>query len=168
MFGSMFHDHPSQFDAVLQHLFFHVQITAAESLSRDQIVFSSQQHSVNNNNPTVKERLDIKLINVPPTKEIVSESIRDLSAKHLNKLIIIFGTVVRTGNVNSRELKKKFACKACEKEYICESDLAEYNKFIMPLACEGMVEKKANPFFDVAKKIYNKNKGGNNQNNGGA
>ncbi len=96
---------------------------------------------------------------MPPTKEIVAESIRDLGAKHLNKLIMIFGTVVRTGNVNSRELKKKFVCKACEKEYICESDLAEYNKFITPLACEGMVEKKQNPFFDIAKKMMNKGKG---------
>ena len=50
-------------------------------------------------------------------------------------------------------------CKACEKEYICESDLAEYNKFITPLACEGMVEKKQNPFFDIAKKMMNKGKG---------
>ena len=57
--------------------------------------------------------LDIKLINVPPTKEIVAESIRDLSAMHLNKLIMICGTVVRTGNVNSRELTKKFTCKSC-------------------------------------------------------
>jgi len=107
----------------------------------------------------VKERLDIKLINVPPTKEIVAESIRDLNAGHLNKLIIIFGTVVRTGNVNSRELKKKFACKACGKETICESDIAEYNRFQIPVACDGQVEKKQNPFFQVAQKMMQKGRG---------
>lgn len=101
----------------------------------------------------MKERLDIKLINVPPTKEIVAESIRDLSSQHLNKLIIIFGTVVRTGNVNSRELKKKFACKTCGKQVICESDIAEYNRFKLPLACDGEVEKKQNPFFQAAQKM---------------
>lgn len=84
---------------------------------------------------------------MPPTKEIVAESIRDLGAQHLGKLIIIFGTVVRTGNINSRELKKRFACKSCGKEYICESDLAEYNRFVTPVACDNMVEKKQNPFF---------------------
>ena len=87
------------------------------------------------------------MINVPPTKEIVAESIRELSAKHLNKLIIICGTVVRTGNVNSRELTKKFCCKSCGKEYICESDITEYNRFVTPVACDNMIEKKQNPFF---------------------
>ena len=121
---------------MLKHLFAQVQGNIAESLLNEPLSYS------NNSNPIVKERLDVKLINVPPTKEIVAESIRDLNAKHLGKLIIIFGTVVRTGNVSSRELKKKFVCKSCQKEYICESDLAEYNRFITPVACEGMVEKK--------------------------
>ena len=138
---------------MLKHLFDQVQGNIAESLLNEPLSYS------NNSNPTVKERLDVKLINVPPTKEIVAESIRDLNAKHLGKLIIIFGTVVRTGNVSSRELKKKFACKSCQKEYICESDLAEYNRFITPVACEGMVEKKANPFFQVAQKIMQKGRG---------
>lgn len=56
----------------------------------------------------VKERLDVKLINVPPTSEIVCETIREIDATHLNKFIIIYGTVVRTGNVGARELFKKF------------------------------------------------------------
>lgn len=45
---------------------------------------------------------------IPPTKEIVAESIRQVSAEHLNKYLIVFGTVVRTGNVHSRELYKDF------------------------------------------------------------
>jgi DNA replicative helicase MCM subunit Mcm2 (Cdc46/Mcm family) len=59
----------------------------------------------------VKENLDVKLHNVPPSKEILAESIRDVSTEHLNKCIIIFGTVVRTGKVHSRELRKDFKCK---------------------------------------------------------
>ena len=114
-----------------------------------------------NTSPTVKERLDVKLINVPPTKEIVAESIRDLGPKHLNKLIIIFGTAVRTGKVNNRELKKKFACKNCGKEYICESDLTESNRFVTPITCDGQVEKKENPFFAAAANMMkNRGRGG--------
>ena len=61
---------------------------------------------------SVKTKLDVKLINVPPIPgEIVAESIRDLSNKMLGKQIILFGTVLRTGNVNSRELYKNYACK---------------------------------------------------------
>lgn len=118
----------------------------------------------------LKERIDIKLINVPPTKEIVAESIRELSARHLNKLIIISGTCVRTGNINSRELKKKFACKSCGCEYICESDITEYNKFITPVSCDGLVEKKVNPFFQIAQKMMKKgknNRQGSNDREGG-
>ena len=65
---------------------------------------------------------------------------------------------MRTGNINSRELKKKFACKSCGKEYICESDIAEYNRFVMPVTCDGLVEKKQNPFFQIAQSVINKKK----------
>ena len=47
------------------------------------------------------KKLCVKLINVPPTKEIVAESIRTVNSEHLNKFIILFGTVVRTGHVHS-------------------------------------------------------------------
>lgn len=57
---------------------------------------------------SLKKYLDVKLSSVPPTKEIVAESIRQVGAEHLNKYIIVFGTVVRTGHVHSRELYKKF------------------------------------------------------------
>ena len=66
---------------------------------------------------SVKKNLDAKLINVPPTQEIVADSIRSVNSEHLNKFIILFGTVVRTGNVHSRELVKDFKCKQCEKEF---------------------------------------------------
>ena len=86
---------------------------------------------------SVKEKLDVKLINVPPSKEIVCETIREVTARHLNKYIIIYGTVVRTGNVNSRELTKKFCCKLCGREYICESEIADYSSFRLPVRCES-------------------------------
>ena len=104
-------------------------------------------------------RLDIKLINVPPTNEVLAESIRDLNSRHLNKLIIIFGTVVRTGNVNSRELQKYFKCRQCGEEYVCESDITEYNNFNLPKTCTGRVQKKENPFFKIAQNMMNKQNG---------
>lgn len=91
--------------------------------------------------------LDVKLKSVPPTHEILTESIRDITTSHQNKFVIIFGTVVRTGNVHSRELRKLFKCKQCEKEVECYSDITEYNKFIMPVMCDGKVDTKKNPFF---------------------
>ena len=45
------------------------------------------------------KKIHVKLTNVPPTKEIVAESIRSVGAQHINKFIILFGTVVRTGHV---------------------------------------------------------------------
>lgn len=88
-----------------------------------------------------------------------------MTARHLNKYIIIYGTVVRTGNVNSRELTKKFKCKLCEREYICESEIADYSSFRLPVRCEAKVEveKKPNPFFNIAKKFPGK--GGKNASN---
>jgi DNA replicative helicase MCM subunit Mcm2 (Cdc46/Mcm family) len=85
------------------------------------------------------KKLTVKLINVPPTKEIVAESIRSVGAEHLNKFIILFGTVVRTGHIHSRELFKEFACKQCGKTVVCESDLSEFNRFVMPPRCTGKV-----------------------------
>lgn len=96
------------------------------------------------------KKLQVKLTNVPPTKEIVTESIRTVNAEHLNKFIILFGTVVRTGHVHSRELFKEFACKQCQKTFVCESDISEFNRFQLPPRCTGKVETKVNPFFKIA------------------
>ena len=95
-FGGMFHDVPLELDTVLRYLFIQCQDIAAANLSMNQRCSQGEIQT--------KTRLDIKFINVPPTSEVLAESIRCLSSRHLNKLIIIFGTVVRTGNVNSREL----------------------------------------------------------------
>lgn len=105
----------------------------------------------------------MKLINVPPIKEIVADTIRQVNSSHLNKFIILFGTVVRTGHVHSRELYKEFKCKTCEKTVICESDITEFNNFKTPPKCSGKVETKVNPFFKIAKSLMMKMKikGGN-------
>ena len=100
----------------------------------------------------------MKLINVPPTKEVVAESIRQVGSEHLNKFIILFGTVVRTGHIHSRELFKEFMCKSCEKKVVCESDVTEYNRFNLPAKCNGKVETKVNPFFKIAKSLMEKMK----------
>lgn len=104
------------------------------------------------------KKIVVKLTNVPPTKEIVAESIRSVTSEHQNKFIILFGTVVRTGHVHSRELYKEFQCKACEKTVVCESDISECNRFIMPPKCTGKVETKVNPFFKIAKTLMEKMK----------
>lgn len=91
-FGGMFHDVPLELDTVLRYLFIQCQDMAAINLSKEKR---------SPGDIWTKTRLDIKFINVPPTNEVLAESIRCLSSRHLNKLIIIFGTVVRTGNVNS-------------------------------------------------------------------
>ncbi len=105
------------------------------------------------------KKLVVKLVNVPPTKEIVAESIRSVNSEHLNKFIILFGTVVRTGHVHSRELFKEFECRSCGKRFVCESDISEYNRFNFPPKCTGKVETKVNPFFKIAKTFMNKIKG---------
>ena len=101
---------------------------------------------------------------MPPTKEIVAESIRSVGSEHLNKFIILFGTVVRTGHVHSRELFKEFSCKACGKTVVAESDISEFNRFSLPPKCTGKVETKVNPFFKIAKTLMLKMK---NKTNGG-
>ena len=85
---------------------------------------------------SIKKNIDVKLTNVPPLKEVICESIRNLGQYHLNKRTIIFGTVVRTSNINSRELKKDFECKLCSKKFVCESDVTEYNNFATPYRCD--------------------------------
>ena len=73
----------------------------------------------------LKTHLDICFVQVPPLRELVCESIRNLGQQHLNKTSIIFGTVVRTSNVNSRELSKEFECKQCGSRVRCYSEISE-------------------------------------------
>ncbi len=108
---------------------------------------------------SVKSRVDIRFVNVPPIQgNIVVKNLRDIRQSQVGKLIITFGTVMRTSNVVSRELRKKFECKQCGFQVVCESDITEFNQFKMPQRCGGKVEKKDNPFFKIAHKLMNKNK----------
>ena len=99
----------------VEHHFIRCQFKAIESMKEDRVLFSSESGDL----LKVKHKLDIKLNNVPPSKEIAPEKIRDLSSHHLGKMIVLFGTVVRTGNVNSRELLKRFECKQCGLVTVC-------------------------------------------------
>ena len=62
---------------------------------------------------------------------------------------IIFGTVIRTSNINSRELIKDFQCRLCGKRITCKSDISEYNNFQMPLRCDQLVEREPTPYADL-------------------
>ena len=95
---------------------------------------------------SVKSKLDIKLNNIPPLKEILCDSIRNLGQNHIEKQSIIYGTVLRTNNVNSRELFKDFECKQCGRIINCQSDITEYNKFKTPLRCDQVSQDKFNPY----------------------
>lgn len=65
---------------------------------------------------------------MPPIQgNIVVKNLRDIRQSQVGKLIITFGTVMRTSNVVSRELRKKFECKQCGFQVVCESDITEFN-----------------------------------------
>lgn len=83
---------------------------------------------------------------MPPLPEVLCESIRGLSQQHLHKISMIFGTVVRTSNVNSRELTKQFECRQCQTRITCHSDISEFSSFVLPVRCGSPPEPKFDPF----------------------
>lgn len=117
-FGSMVHEQPKAFVETMRGMLLKAQENTIQGM---------QGQSRELNEPTRKLKVDPRLINVPPCAEFVTKRIRDLDQRHLNKLVVTFGTVMRCTNVNSRELRKKFQCKNCQKEYICESSIEEFN-----------------------------------------
>jgi len=98
---------------------------------------------------TPKKHIDVRLINVPPLKEIYLDTLRNLRQSHVSKFMVIQGTVIRSSNVKNRETKKDFACKNCGKIYRATSDIYEFNRFLLPPICGGEVEKRPNPFFNM-------------------
>ena len=104
----------------------------------------------------MKKNLDVKLIQVPPLKEVHCESIRNLNSHNLGKTTIIFGTVIRTGNMSARELIKDFQCKLCGRRITCESDISEYNKFILPTRCDAPIIKTQDPFENLVESMNSK------------
>ena len=94
----------------------------------------------------VKKRINVRLMNVPPLQEITLGSIRNMRQCHVNKYMVIYGTVMRATTIKNRETKKDFACKACGKIYTAQSDIYEFANFLLPKICGGQVEKKPNPF----------------------
>jgi DNA replicative helicase MCM subunit Mcm2 (Cdc46/Mcm family) len=95
---------------------------------------------------TLKRRVNIRLINIPPMKEISIGSIRNVRQCHVNKYMVLYGTVVRAQTCKNRETKKDFACKTCGKIYTAASDIYEFSSFKLPPICGGQVEKRPNPF----------------------
>ncbi|CDW81828.1 mcm2 3 5 family protein [Stylonychia lemnae] len=111
-----------------------------------------------------KKHVDVRLINVPPLREIFLDTIRNLRQFHVNKFMVIQGTVIRTNLVKNRETKKDFACKSCGKIYRASSDIYEFTNFLLPPICGGEVEKKPNPFFNMLMTIRRRNMAQGNQN----
>ena len=69
VFGSMFHDHPNEFMDLLKDIFIKAYRKAIDSMHEDKVLFSSQSLDT----LKLKNRLDIKLNNVPPSREIAPE-----------------------------------------------------------------------------------------------
>ena len=107
--------------------------------------------------------MDVRLINVPPFKEIFLDTIRNLRQSHVNKFMVIQGTVIRTSNVKNRETKKDFACRNCGKIYRASSDIYEFNRFLLPPICGGEVEKRPNPFYNMLMSMRRKKMGQDNR-----
>jgi len=84
--------------------------------------------------------LKVRLVNIPPINEIAIGSIRSVRQCHMNKYMVIYGTVVRAQSVKNRETKKDFACKNCGKLYTAKSDIYEFSNFILPPVCGGKIE----------------------------
>ena len=143
--ASQFHKFPKETLKFLKKIFFMVQqkLIQQEDEAFKQFLFP-------------KKHLDIRFINVPPLKEIYLDTIRNLRQYHVNKFMVIQGTVIRTSNVKNRETKKDFACKNCGKIYRASSDIYEYTRFLLPPICGGEVEKKPNPFFNMMMNIKRK------------
>jgi len=85
----------------------------------------------------IKKRINVRLTNVPPLQEITLGSIRNMRQCHVNKYMVIHGTVMRAQTVKNRETKKDFACKTCGKIYTAQSDIYEYSRFLLPPICGG-------------------------------
>lgn len=118
-FGPLFHDKPVEFVQIMKQVLDVCQDKLLAQM-KEGVSYSEKEGSV-------KKHIDVRLMNVPPIQDVLCRNIRDISSSKVGKLVIIFGTVMRTGNVNSRELKKKFKCKACGFETIAESDITECN-----------------------------------------
>ena len=120
VFGEFFHSKPGEFTELIRLVLAKCQqSTIAQS---NGLAYDSQTQA------TVKKRLDVRYVNLPPiANDVVIKNLRDLGKPQLNKLIVTFGTVMRTSNVNSRELSKKFQCKQCGKQVVCESDISLFN-----------------------------------------
>lgn len=93
--GSLFHQHSEEFLNFVRHAMITCEVKLLDVIPQSETL-------------SVKRKLDIKLTHVPPVPEIVCEFIRNMGQEQLGKIAIIFGTVVRTSNVNSRELIKDF------------------------------------------------------------
>ena len=90
--GSDFHESPLDFLELLQKGFILCQQLVLESDLEGQ----AGLHTLA---AMVKKNLDVRLCNVPPCKEIMADSIRELNSTHFNKFISVFSTVTRTGQV---------------------------------------------------------------------
>lgn len=76
--GSRFHDYPKEFLKFLKKMFFNVQ---QKLIQFEDPSFKQFLHP--------KKHVDVRLINVPPLKEIYLDTIRNLRQYHVNRFMVI-------------------------------------------------------------------------------
>ena len=128
--GSKFHENPHEFLKFLK-----LCITAVQSKLINEETDETLKPYMD-----LKKKINVRLGNIPPISEIAIGSIRNVRQCHMNKYMVIYGTVVRAQSVKNRETKKDFACKNCGKLYTAKSDIYEFSSFRLPPVCGGKVE----------------------------
>jgi DNA replicative helicase MCM subunit Mcm2 (Cdc46/Mcm family) len=100
--------------------------------------------------------VDVRLSHVPEIGLMKVENVKGLDVKHLNRFLVIEGTIIRVSKAKNRELESEVSWWQWGAIYTAHSEIEENNRLQFPPSWTNKVERKVNPVWQIGKNIMNK------------
>ena len=110
-----------------------------ETVEENDDVMWSSSSSVSSSSSSlrgsVKRRVTMRIVNLPPSVEFNKRSVSSLRSFDVGGLVQIPGTVVRTGMVKMLELSREYECCRCGHTFFVAADMEQGNILEAPTLC---------------------------------
>eukprot|EP00466_Bigelowiella_natans_P005760 jgi/Bigna1/45640/e_gw1.132.3.1 len=114
-----------------------------EAVFEAQKIIQKENDNLQNHAPKIL--CHARLCNLPPLQECNRPTVSAIRCKDARKMIVISGTVIRTGSVKMLEAEREYQCTRCKHRFRVFSDLEQNSVIELPKTCPSPQDGKKKP-----------------------